>query len=197
MKNTQKSPPIEIAPVFERAFGRIYGEFCWGVRPGYGSFLTLEFGKPHLEVREPMIANKGVSARVCEGMARRGVFVHGEWHLWIYCCDWEVLSKGKRVGDSSTKRKIWSAVDCLDGQKLTRFSMSPRNVHCIFEFDLGATLKTKAYDKDSEQWILFEPSHKALTVRADGRYSYKRSNSSEDDKWRSIQSVSAASSGMI
>jgi hypothetical protein len=187
MKNTLISAETLLAPVFEKVFGRIYGEPCWGVRPGYGSFLTLEFGKPFLKTREPIVASKDSSIRVREGLARRSVFVHGEWHLWIYCCDWEVLSKGKAIGDSSTKLKVRRAADCLDGQKLTRFSMSPRNVRCVFEFDLGATLKTKAYDKDSEQWMLFEPSYKVLTLRADGRYSHERSNSSEDDIWKGIR----------
>src|SRR6266700_2643064 len=176
MTNTQKSPPIQTAAVFERTFGRIYGKPCWGVRPGYGSFLTLEFGEPHLEVREPIAANKDVSARVRERLARRSIFVHGEWHLWIYCCDWEVRSKGKRIGDSSTKLKIRRAADCLDGQKLTRFSMSRRNVQCAFEFDLGATLRTKPYDKESVQWLLFEPSHRVVSVRADGCYKHIRSD---------------------
>src|SRR6202521_1939253 len=58
------------------------------------------------------------SPRVQKVLARRNVFVHGEWHLWIYCCNWKVFTKGKRTGDSSTKPRIRLAADVLNGQKL-------------------------------------------------------------------------------
>jgi len=180
---------IRLMPMqIESVFKRIYGKPCWGVKPGFGSFLTLEFGKPHLEVREPIVANKAASPKVREELARRGVYVHGEWHLWIYCCDWEVLSGSKRIGDSSAKRKIRCAAEFLDGQELTRFSISPRKVSCVFEFDLGATLKTRPFDNESEQWFLYEPSHKFLSVRADGRYQYKRSDVPEGPgEWKPME----------
>jgi hypothetical protein len=128
------------------------------------------------------------AVKVREGLARRRVRVHGEWHLWIYCCDWEVLSGSKRIGDRSTKPKIHRAAQFLNGQKLIRFSISPRRVRCVFEFDLGAILKTRPYDKEGEQWLLYEPSHKVLSLRADGRYRYMRSDVPEDQgRWKPMQ----------
>jgi hypothetical protein len=171
----------------EKVVRRLYGKPCWGVNPGVGSFLTLEFGKPNLEVREPIVASKGASARAREKLARREVQVHGEWHLWIYCCNWEVLSGSKRIGDSSTKSKVRRAAEFLNGQKLTGFSISPREVSCVFEFDLGASLKTQPYDKEGEQWLLYGPPHKILTVRADGCCKYMRSDVPGDQgTWKPI-----------
>jgi hypothetical protein len=171
----------------EKIFRTLYGKPCWGVRPGYGFCLTLEFGRPHLEVREPVVASQSASAKVRKGLARRVVCVHGEWHLWIYCCDWIVVSGSKRIGGSSTKADVRRAADFLDGQALTGFSISPRKVACAFEFDLGATLKTRPYDNISEQWLLYEPSRKVLTVRADGRYRYTDSGRPEDQgEWKPI-----------
>jgi hypothetical protein len=158
------------AQIFERMFRGIYGKPCWNVKPGLGSFLTLEFGLPHLEVREPIVASKSASPKVQRLLARRNVFVHGEWHLWIYCCNWEVLTKDKRIADSSTKARIRLAADVLDGQKLVRFSLDPKSVQCAFKFDLGATLRTVPYDKDSEQWSLYTPKQRVLTLFADRRY---------------------------
>ena len=163
----------------ERIVRRLYGKPCWGVNPGVGPSLTLEFGKPSLKIREPIVPSKSVSAGVRERLARRGVQVHGEWHLWIYCCDWEVFCGSKRIGDNSTKSKIRAAAEFLNGQKLTRFSISPRKFNCVFEFDLGASLKTRPYDKGAEQWLLYGPSHKVLILRADG-YKYMRSDVPED-----------------
>jgi hypothetical protein len=172
----------------ERFFRKLYGKPCWGVRPGYGSFLTLEFGDPHLQVTESTVASSGAPAKVRKTLARRGVFVHGEWHLWIYCCDWEVLLGRKHIGDSSTKPRVCRAAAFLDGQKLTRFSISRRTARCVFEFDLGAILKTRPYDKDSERWLLYDPSHRVLALRADGRYQYMRSDAPRDQAdWKPAQ----------
>jgi hypothetical protein len=172
----------------EKIFRKLYGKPCWGVNPGVGSFLTLEFGKPHLEIREPVLASKGAPAKVRKHLARRGVYVHGEWHLWIYCCDWELRSGGKRIGDGSTKLKSRRAAEFLNGQRLTRFSISPRKANCAFEFDLGATLNTWPYDNESEQWLLYEPSHKVLIVHADGRYQHERSDTPGDHgEWKPMR----------
>jgi hypothetical protein len=52
----------------------------------------------------------------------------------------------------------------------------PKKVQCIFEFDLGATLRTAPYDRKGEHWVLHTPEQKALTLRADRRYQYMRSD---------------------
>jgi hypothetical protein len=159
---------MKVAPIFERAFRRIYGKPCWCVRPGYGSFLTMEFGRPHLEVREPIAASKGASAKVRKALARRNVSPRGDWHLWVYCCDWQLLSRRTRIANSSRKVTIPRAADVLNGQKLIRFSISPREILCTFEFDLGATLITRPFDRKSEQWLLYGPRQRVLVLRADG-----------------------------
>jgi hypothetical protein len=37
----------------------ILGKPCWNVKRGHGSFLTLEFGQPHLVVWEPLRVPSG------------------------------------------------------------------------------------------------------------------------------------------
>jgi hypothetical protein len=176
---------MQIAPIFHKVFREIYGKPCWNVRPGYGSFFTLEFGRPHLDVREPLVANKDASRKVRRLLARRNVFVHGEWHLRIDCCAWEVLSNGRHVGNGSTKLSMRRAADLLDGQKLIQFSFFPQKVRCQFEFDLGATLRTVPLDRKGEQWVLHTPGQRALTLRADRRYQYMRVDLPRDrGMWR-------------
>jgi hypothetical protein len=181
---------MRVASVFERAFTRIYGKPCWRVSRGYGSFLTFEFGSPRLVVREPIAASKSAAARVRARLAQRRVVVRGDWHLWIYCCEWEVFNRGTRVGDSSATAKIRRAIDFLDGQKLIQFSILPRKIGCVFRFDLGGVLRTNPYDKESEQWILYEPSQKALVLRGDGYFKHTRSDMPEDSgTWNRIVSA--------
>jgi hypothetical protein len=68
----------------------------WGAKHGFGSFLTLEFG---------------ASSPVREG--------YGEWHLWIYCCNWRIVREGVELA--------WSE---SDGSSIKR-AVSTLNQHCL------------------------------------------------------------------
>jgi hypothetical protein len=171
---------MELDPIFQEAYSKLYGKPCWNVKPGHGSFLTFEFGEPRIEIIEPRTTEGRVSARVRRNLARRIVYPRGEWHLWIYCCDWSVSRSGKVVGDCSTNRRIRKAADDLDGQVLTDITIVKRGCRTIFEFDLGSVMETKPYDRGSEQWMLYEPSGNVLTLRADKRYSYQAGDTATD-----------------
>ncbi len=88
----------------ESAFSPIYGSPCWNVKPGHGSFLTLEFGQPRIEFHEPRAVNYSRSLRLKQHHARRRVIIHGEWYLWIYCCYWNFFSTG-RLSETATTRR--------------------------------------------------------------------------------------------
>jgi hypothetical protein len=179
---------MRIDPIFDRVFAEIYGKPAWRVSPGWGSFLTFEFGDPSLEIREPIVAVRDVSQSEREALARRRVFIHGDWHLWIYCCDWEVASGGNLIGQSTSAPSIQKAADFLDGQKLIRFSFNPEPMRCVFEFDLGGRLETYPYDHENEQWLFFNSrNHHVLVLRADEMYSYGRSDRSDAKNWKPVQ----------
>ncbi len=168
--------PREIAEVFEPILGRP----AWLVKKGYGSFLTLEFGAPRLEVgpvRKPR--KPGFSGS-------RDVAVLGDWHLWIYCCGWNIVQDGERMAHSESEdAAIARATAWLDGQRLERLWMEPGTVITRFEFDLGGALETFPVDDDpsDEQWLLYEPSGDVLSVRADNRFSHGPGDTPPDE-WR-------------
>ncbi len=169
-----------------QSFKQLYGQPCWNVRNGHGSFLTLEFGEPRLVIREPHVS-ESESHRVREWASRRSVYPVGKWHLWIYCCNWKVLVKEKVVSDSSSVRKMAHAPKILDGQILQKISTTDRGKSWIFSFDLGAILETAPYDRKAEQWTLYEPGNKVLTARADRKYSYGSGTRQPDqERWISI-----------
>jgi hypothetical protein len=171
----------------DRSFERVRGRPCWGVKRGYASFLTLEFGEPHLEIREPRSLGRDASRRVREGLARRLATVHGEWHLWIYYCDWVVHKGDVVVGDSSSARRIDRAAGFLNGQKLLSVTLRSRGARTQFEFDLGGRLETIPFDRKSEQWLLYEPSGKVLTLRADRKISYMNGDADpQTEQWRNL-----------
>jgi hypothetical protein len=175
---------MRLAPTFDRCFRKLYGKPCWNAKRGYASFITFEFGEPRLEIREPH-ESSAASRRVRELLARRQVTLRGDWHLWIYCCDWRVSARRKLVGGSSSDRAIQHAVAFLDGQALTEVSLNYRSCRSVFVFDLGGRLITTPCDSDSEQWMLYEPSGKVLTLRADRMFAHEASDAPPSLKvWR-------------
>jgi hypothetical protein len=171
----------------ERSFAPVFGMPCWGVSRGYGSCLTLEFGVPRLEVREPRVPVREVSPRVQRQLARRVVRVRGRWHLWIFCCEWFVRANGKLVGDWTTPRRIDRAARELNGQKLRVVRVGLRGARTYFSFDLGAELETKPFDRSREQWMFYEPDGRVLSWRADRTFSYGPGNCPpEKMRWRKL-----------
>ena len=155
----------------KQSFRPVLGLPSWGVENGWGSFLTFEFGEPKLVVREPYISD-APTTRVRARAAQRLVYPRGQWHLWIYCCAWKVTVNSKVVAEWSKKAQSKRAPGVLNGQILTAVTPLRGGRGWEFAFDLGAKLQTTPYDRSSEQWMLFEPNDKVLSVRADKKYSY-------------------------
>ena len=142
---------------------------CWGVHHGYGRVLKLEFGDPHLEISEPR-DSQAKSKRVREVFARRTIFVKGAWSLWTWGCDWSVRNRGRLVGDSKTNKRASEAALFLDGQRLKSVTIEGRST--FFDFDLGARLATKPWDKSGEQWSLRCPKDFFLIYFSDRTYTF-------------------------
>ena len=64
---------------------------------GIGSFVTLEFGDPGVEISEPRLRRWLPREGEPEMFMERSVHVHGEWHLWIYCCLWSLSIEGREL----------------------------------------------------------------------------------------------------
>lgn len=175
----------------EEVFRRLYGQPCWNARSGYGGFMTMEFGKPSLTIREPRAPRPDASPAAAKHAARRIVTVQGQWHLWIHSCAWRVVTNEKRIGHSNlkgySKRPIDRAAQELDGQKLLRVSVHPKSSKTIFEFDLGSRLETRPYNQDGDQWLLYEPSGYVLALRGDRQYSHQPGNTPPDETvWKPL-----------
>lgn len=170
-----------LPPEIAAAFAPVLGCPAWQVKKGHGSFLTLEFGAPRLEVGPVRKSRKPG----CPG--HRDVAVTGDWHLWIYCCGWNIVQDSERMAHSeSADAAIAKATGWLDGQLLERLWMEPGTTVTRFEFDLGGVLETFPVgdDPSDEQWFLYEPSGDVLGVRADGRFSYGPGDTPPDEvRW--------------
>ena len=127
-----------------RAAGAL-GKRVWGASLGVGSFLTLELG-----------AKTETS----------GGYVHGEWHLWIYCCAWRIERSSRVLAASEDDRSlIKRTVRLLNGKKLTRLDVTHLLMDASFAFEGGLILRTFGiYSRNAEHWMLFTPDQSVLTV---------------------------------
>lgn len=160
---------------------KIYGNPAWGVRKGYGSSITFEFGKPKLEVRRRLIRpNQKAGIRHRQRLAR----VYGDWHLWIFCCNWEIRQDGRKLCHSESQdKKIERACSILNGQILTKVSVNSDAAISVFCFDLGGCLQTTPYrGVPLEMWSLRCPNNRYFAFRADGQYSYSSGNTAPNLK---------------
>lgn len=74
----------------------VLGRPSWLVRRGHGSFVTMEFGEPEVDVREPRLMPVFIEGAPAKTNQRYS-FVGGEWHLWIYCCRWSLTLDGVQL----------------------------------------------------------------------------------------------------
>ena len=164
----------------------IYGIPCWLVEQGYGSFITFEFGQPQQIIREPMSNKKS------RALNYRQVSIQGQWHLWIYMCNWEIYLEDKLAAHSESSRsRISKALSYISGQKMVKVEIDNTNGNTVFYFDLGGLLKTKSYgEKEDEQWLFFDNKNYVLTIRSDGKYSYQNTKeSNEHEEWKKLPRV--------
>ena len=119
------------------AFAPMLGLPSWLVRRGHGSFVTLEFGEPRVEISETHLSRVLIEGAPPEAM-RRYAFVKGQWHLWIYCCRWSLALNGTLLADNDSEGlRMARALHLLNGQAMTGVTVDPADGSTRFAFDLG------------------------------------------------------------
>ena len=150
------------------------GLTAWGVRQGYGSFLMFEFGQPKLKIEEHL------------SHSRRSAYVEGEWHLWIYCCNWKIIQDGEQLAWSEDdENTIDRAISFLNGQNLVGINVPAGDGHSSFKFDLGGSLETWPYGDDptEQQWMIYTED-KVFSVNATSAYALSaNATPSDEEHW--------------
>lgn len=154
----------------------LLGMPSWLVQRGYGSFVTMEFGAPEVHVGDAHVRKTYIDGAP-DKSAQRLSYVDGQWHLWVYCCDWSLSLAGAPLAHSeSCGTVIRRALHVLNGQKLAGVDIEPAGGSTRFSFDLGCSLDTRPAppgcyeDEPVEQWKLYLRSGAVLVVRGDGSY---------------------------
>lgn len=146
-------------------FRKVSGLPCWGVQSEFGTWLSLEFGEPRLDIKEAIPDSKFLN--------RRRVFVKGPYSLWIEMGSWELYEKGSRpiFHSGQVRKQLRRAAARLSGQILIGISQSKRPVVTEFTFDHGYRLRVTAYyraRKDEPLWHLYT-KRGVISLRMDGK----------------------------
>jgi hypothetical protein len=171
--------------ILDEVFAPIMDGPCWNASSGVGSFMTMEFGDPSIEISRTSKSDH-VDKDTNKPLCRRRVYVQGQWRLWIYCCKWQCFLQGRKAGHSAlkstSKQPIQRAAAALDGQILTSVTVDPAQGTSQFRFDLGGVLNTEPYELDSIQWMFSRRSGMIFSYRSDGLYSYHAGNVPDSDE---------------
>jgi hypothetical protein len=168
------------------------GNPCWLVKHGHGSFVTMEFGQPRVEISGPELMRVHIEGAP-ERSPRRSAFVCGDWHLWIYCCRWMLTLNGIQLAeDESDDITMDRALGVLNGQILTAASIEPGS-QTTFSFDLGCSFTTYPApagtygDEPAEQWKWYTRPGPVVAVRDDGTYAISSLDAKPDGhRWLPI-----------
>ncbi len=141
---------MQLKEQIEALFRPLIGKKAWGASVGWGSFVTVEFGRKRLYHRH----------------------YHGDWHLWLYQCEWSLNSNGRCLAHSESKKRVMQlAIDNLNGAKLTDFSFDSQRAATEFVFDNHLGLRCKPYADaaaDEEYWMLFTPDRQVASLLESG-----------------------------
>jgi hypothetical protein len=149
-----------------QVFQPFIGQLVWMLQRGIGSFLTVEFGKPHLLIGEPKVPRYAHSARVKRHFRRRRVYVTGDWHFWIQC-EWKISTQtGTLTSDHRPGTRRDECLQDLNGQALVSVAKAKRRHSLRFKFDLGGELEMwPTPGLDTLHWSLHGWNGEIVTFR--------------------------------
>ena len=142
-------------------FDKLIGTPCWHVKQGYGSFLTFEFGLPNQEISRVRETKSSVDPT----SHHRTVSIHGDWHLWIYCCGWRIFQEKRFLAHhESEKKQIEIACRALDGQAIESIDVDLNTVNTKFCFRrIGFPTPSTKHILIKITLLLFQPTSTKMT----------------------------------
>lgn len=144
-------------------FRPVHGQKAWGAKVGWGSFVTIEFGTRRLQNHH----------------------YHGNWHLWVYQCDWTLKAETHEMANSeSGKGLMQTAIENLNDRELLDTSFDPQQRATEFIFKGNLRLRCQPYpdaEPNEECWMLFMPDKQVASLVAEGLKYESVSNTKEPE----------------
>jgi hypothetical protein len=157
----------------------VIGRMAWGIERGHGSVLKIEFGLPHLCAREPM--SSCGSEKIRRHLARRSVYVQGDWNFWVLYGNWKLLtSNGNLDSEAAPGSPLDECLTDLDGQRLVSIEAGKRPHSCVLRFDFGAVLEIwPSAEIADDQWTLHVWNGDIAAYGHDGGLTFSKAQSRE------------------
>lgn len=151
--------------ILRASFDSLIGLKMRNLKLGYGSFLTMDFGKT---IKTKLKTKKGI--RTSE---------RGEWHLWVYVCSWRInRAKTPFIGSSDSREIIESKLNEMGDQKLIKYKFLNSSLDVIIHFDNKFSLTIfNTNTQENEHWLLFTPNRYVLAAGPSNTISYKPASS--------------------
>ena len=119
-----------------RVLAEVVGLTAWGAALGYGSFVTIEFGKE--------VADRS--------------WRPGEWHLWVYGAAWKLLAGEHEIADSDGDRVHLAVVVPQINGLTVRSVVVDNDLTVCFDFAGSHRLViARGPDPELEDWRLNTP----------------------------------------
>ncbi|MCB1839358.1 MAG: hypothetical protein KDI61_03725 [Alphaproteobacteria bacterium] len=158
---------------------KLSGLCCWDAKNTEFSWLSLNFGSPRLDIREPKdleTLKKYSSPRIKLKNSLRRVRLRGDFWIWVDCCYWEILFRGENISNSSSNRPIiQNAINIIDGQIIKRIEIFPDLVQTKIFFDLGGEIHMRLEGQSDDQplWHIFNDIEGSIySFRDNGKLEY-------------------------
>ena len=160
------------------------GLYAWQVRYENGA-LRIDFGEPHLRVREPKEHLENLDLAVQKLGRRRIVTPTGVFHLFVDNCDWEATAFGYMCKNSDSDREqIVKCLSQVSGQKFAGASFILEESLCIFNFDLGGKLIMKPNCSvariDTQLWTVFLRDSSYISYGYSNRFEFSAGGSGSE-----------------
>ena len=148
-------------------FDRLLKQPVRNVKLGYGSFLTMGFGK---DLQTEIIVRK-----------KKEIDIRPEWYLWVYMCSWRLEKNHEILANSDDKREnIEGSLKYLENKKLLKTEVLSDHCDMRLEFEDGIVLflLSDNSEDDNEQWMLFTPDDMVLVAGPNQKISYHSASES-------------------
>lgn len=148
----------------------IIGQPVWGIHQGHGTALFVEFGDPHLIVREPYKTQSNTSEKMKRRAAQRQITLSGRWSFLVFPGTWLLQQDGLSIESDDVQTVERDArLSEFNGQYLETVAFDPAAIELHFTFDLGAIMVIGHNPEIDDELLLFTPKGgRTLGLRPDG-----------------------------
>lgn len=147
----------------EQLFSQIIGMKTTRAKLGYGSFITIDWGK---DITEKFKTKRGIEKQI-----------FGEWHLWIYMCAWRLERNNKPIVGANDERELISKhIAILSGKILSHVTIKNDSFDTVLQFEDNFQLLLFSFGvEDDEQWMLYTSENKTFAAGPGTSWKYEDS----------------------